>query len=280
MSISTELRNAYNFQRAWLMAGGRARFPAKQTNAADALRKAREDIAAGKKRYTGTPWAKPYAAVSWSREDDGLAFVQSVSGAGVRIVVENAGSEKGGRNSHNGWYTNDDGESFRDGTGLIWGIVALLPHGRFYPGYVCGGHGEENPTIDFSRAYAESDDCIHIADSMAEYAADTERDYQRAYEAGRKAAESMREVRELGNDWLADYRRLRVAFCERWQAIQDCVPMVQTREWLRQTIAECRDGRDSYREARAKAFAAIDENKPYGCDASGKQAFWAGYADA
>lgn len=272
MAISENVRRGASFFRNLAGDGKRV------TPAFIALNQAREADLKGRKFYNGFMWRKPFPAVAWQPGKPGLAYVECLERVGLRLAVENAGLAMRYNRSHHGYYTNNEGESFKDGSGLCWGVVVLAPHGRYYPGYQFGGF-DSGPTVDFRRAYAEADDCKGIADSMAENAAETEREYQEAHANGRDCAETMREVAELGRDWIADYRRLRVAFCERWQAVRDDVPMSQTREWLRQTIAECRDGREAYRTAREKVFSMIDDKKPGRHDKTNRDSFWEGFAN-
>jgi hypothetical protein len=97
-----------------------------------------------------------------------------------------------------GWFTNNNGESWKDGDGLVWGIVFQLPskHGRarFVAGYEFGGH-DEWMTVDLSKVYtAETNldgsnpvdivppDCVLHADALAEEASEKEREYQSQFE--------------------------------------------------------------------------------------------------
>ena len=62
----------------------------------------------------------------------------------------------------------------------IRGIVAILPHNRFLAGWSMGeGMASE---VDGS-IYDTPEDAAHAADSMAEYVAEREREYQEAREA-------------------------------------------------------------------------------------------------
>ncbi len=99
---------------------------------------------------------------------------------------------------HTGWYDNPHGESFRDGSGLCFGVVCRLPGrngmARFVAGYQFGGH-DGGPTLDLTTVYespADSQwetpdamrDAARAADSLAEKAAEEEREYQTAWGAG------------------------------------------------------------------------------------------------
>ena len=75
---------------------------------------------------------------------------------------------------HTGWFCDEYQDS------KIRGIVAILPHNRFLAGWSMGeGMASE---VD-GAIYDTPEDAAHAADSMAEYAAEREREYQEAQEA-------------------------------------------------------------------------------------------------
>ena len=197
MPVSAALQSAYRFQRNTRLGSGFV--PIGQAVAA--IARARRDVANGTVRYP----RDNYAAVCWQSGKPGIAYVQSIMGAGLRHVgdvVANCGGRNGywhTRNGRAGWYTDPHGDSYKDGTGLCWGVVYQLPGrdgmARFVAGYVMGGCSDENPTIDFSYIhesptdYSAQDcdaaiDAARAADSMAERAAEAEREYQTAWSAG------------------------------------------------------------------------------------------------
>ena len=100
-----------------------------------------------------------------------------------------------------GWNTDPDGGTFRDGSGLAWGIVAMLPgrngRARFVAGMDCGdcegarvfdlGRVFEVPLASFDGANTcprelalGYSDVAADADAMAQAYAEAERDYRRA----------------------------------------------------------------------------------------------------
>jgi len=103
-------------------------------------------------------------------------------------------SEETGAVKHSGWYDNEHGESARDGSGLIWGIVAQLTGkdgcARFVAGWKQGDSC--GATFDLSTIYTAPGDDDETArrsaglagDAMAERGADKERDHNRAWQAG------------------------------------------------------------------------------------------------
>lgn len=70
---------------------------------------------------------------------------------------------------HTGWFTNHDGTTCKDGSGLARGIVARLSHGRFIAGYWWGDNDER---VWFDEVYSDEVDAANAADSHAENWAD------------------------------------------------------------------------------------------------------------
>lgn len=100
------------------------------------------------------------------------------------------------RNDQIGWTTEPHGDYFRDGTGLVWGVVYQLParngRSRYVPGFQFGGV-DGGPTLDFSSIHESADggpdskaarDAARDADEQARIAAEREREYQSAWQAG------------------------------------------------------------------------------------------------
>lgn len=213
--------------------------PGAGTSAATALSLARADVAsytaalaagdtataAKFRRYAPdvSPSGRPWAAVTWQPGKPGLAHVTRPDSSGLRHVGD-VEPESGRFSRHDGlgWYTDPFGDVFRDGTGLCWGTVYQLPgrdgKARFVAGYVYGGtdggptldlgHVFEEPRGDWYNSVADCDaarDAARAADSMAQRAAETERDYQRAWQAGSQWAGRLEEIRNAG----AELRTLR-----------------------------------------------------------------------
>ena len=141
--ISDTLKSAYRYHRTapytWQ---GRAR---SLPNAGEALQRARDDVTLGKARYP----SDISAAVCWQHGKPGLAFIQSIKGAGLRYVGRASIEGRRGAFSTNGpegWITDPHGEYAKDGSGLCWGVVYQLPgrngKARFVPGYIMGGDSD------------------------------------------------------------------------------------------------------------------------------------------
>lgn len=166
-----------------------------------ALAMARRDIAAGIARYPAPvkPWPA-YGAAS----DKGMRCATHDEPQGLRFVGQVSPEFRrgpfGGRDSE-GWLTDPHGDVFKDGTGLCYGVVYQLPgrngESRFVAGYHFGGE-DGGPVLDLRNVYVEprgdwradaSDldaarDAARAADSMAQGAAEQEREYQTAWRAG------------------------------------------------------------------------------------------------
>jgi len=108
------------------------------------------------------------------------------------------------RLGHAGYYDNPHGESFRDGAGLILGVVGQL-RGRdgravFVPGWRMGDNGQGGTQYDMRARFVaegreESDEsaaeeCARYADGMAETVAESERGYHAAWGAGQAWADA------------------------------------------------------------------------------------------
>lgn len=269
--------------------------------AAKAFKFAREQHAAGKRMLGKSISSKADRQVSWQPEK-GMAFIECPEEVGLRLVGRVQADGKSGRvwdsNDSSGWYDNDEGESFRDGTGLIYGLVYQLPardgKARFVAAWRSGSDYSPGVTVDLSTILEEdcrdgygmsasewpaAHDAARNADSMARREAEREKDYRRDYAAGGTARAALEEVNLMGKYWTAEFRKLRTAFCERWQAVRDDVPISATREWLRMQVQDCRDMRDAYKKARKEAFKQIDDLRPGRYDKTGRDAFNAGYFD-
>jgi len=227
MAISIELRRAFNRYRAFASPRSRA---GQIRPAWEALKEARAAMEQGMKHYASSPWRKLYPAVSWQDGGRRIAYVESPESCGLRLVGR-VQAEPGMRNGYwsesSGWYTYPDGETYKDGSGLCYGLVYQLParggQCRFVAGYEFGGH-DGGPTIDFSDIREESTrysyqvvpdgkvyqgtetnpadmetarDMARAADSMAARAAEKEREYQTAWQAGNLYGETRKKYRDL-----------------------------------------------------------------------------------
>lgn len=225
MTISPELITAYRWHRArWhsIYTNHGARY--QPLNAAHALAAARNDVATGTARFHE---ARIWPAVTWQqnrvrnlpfpRYSRVIANIDKPERAGLRHVGDVEAESYGGRGCFSGrdscgWYTDPHGDVFKDGTGLCWGVVYQLPgrdgKARFVAGYQFGGT-DSGPTLDMSEIFEDdarsygyrfnadeldgAREAARRADDMAKDAADNERQYQTAWQAGVQYADTMEE---------------------------------------------------------------------------------------
>ncbi len=83
------------------------------------------------------------------------------------------------RSSHDGWYTDPDSCTSRDGSGLCWGVVAYLGHGRWLAGYVLGGTDCGGYHLD--RIYDSELEAARAADEIARIVAEHEMEYAQKF---------------------------------------------------------------------------------------------------
>jgi hypothetical protein len=184
MAVTTEFRHAFNHYRA------------KNLTAERAFELATRDGHNGKAHYTSSPWNAPRFPMAIRMKSKPDYYVVQDENA-FRTVIENTG-QNNRRDSHNGYYTGPD----QDTDNLCIGVVIALPHGKFYPGYRFTGM-DGGPVVDFSAVYDDKDDAARPAESMAEYAAEEEREYQTAWQAGSAWASEKAELEEAKRDLKA-----------------------------------------------------------------------------
>lgn len=136
----------------------------------------------------------------------GSVYVADPESFGLRLVgrvIADCGGRNGIWDSRGvtGWYDNPHGESYRDGSGLIYGLVYQLPARRGASRFVAAyqnGCNDSGALIDFGTIYesepggtwgsAQDDDAARdaarAADSMAKSVAEAEREYKTAWQAG------------------------------------------------------------------------------------------------
>ena len=292
MSLNPALVSAYRFHRA-----RSARLYGRPVPlvAREALEQARIDASKGIARYPHDGKATP--AVCWQTRDESkpryraerLGFVQSIEGAGLRHVGDVTAEERGGRDLWNnrseksGWLTDPYGDYAKDGTGLCWGVVYQLPardgKARFVAGYIFGGCSDDLPTVEFGEIHCEdarggyndspqeydaARTAARAADSMAQRAAEEEREYQSAYGAGSRYA-------DLGEQ-AATARKAALAILKERHAVKGMGAYPALCEAIRAKVADYRRDIEQARNERA-ALASGDGER------SSREtylAFWSG----
>jgi hypothetical protein len=167
--------------------------------AADALALAKSDLLDGTRRY-------PAEAAWIGAPDKGVRAIGTPGDFGLRFI--GFADELAGRAvKHTGWFTDE----FQDSVmrGAVYALPARAGVTRLYAGYRTGSDrragwsddsGEHVALIDFRQAFETEarEDCrdycdatrsaCYAADSMAERAAEREREYNEAWQCGSEAA--------------------------------------------------------------------------------------------
>jgi hypothetical protein len=180
------------------------------------------------------------------------------------------------RIDHHGWFTDS---IFQEDT--IRGVVLRLPHGR---GFLAGWSMGKGMASKISRRiYPDEVNAAHAADSMAEAAAEAEREYQDGIRAGRDAREafaegmgaavtSMQAAREA---MRAAREAMRAALSMREGEAAGFIPpdfLVMRRRDYRAALERSRDAREAAEGAREEAWRevwAARDNRESGAFAEG-----------
>lgn len=98
------------------------------------------------------------------------------------------------RLKHTGWYTDSDcGETAK-------GIVIALPHGKFLAGYHASSNGE---TVIYPRIEWDADTAARAADGLAQYYAESEREYHEQWNAARDIERDIETMEERRAECVA-----------------------------------------------------------------------------
>ena len=187
------------------------------------------------------------------------------------------------RLGHNGWYDNNDGESARDGSGLVVGVVGQLRarNGRavFVPGWrlgdSCQGGAQFNlrgAIVAGGREESDAEEAAETAardaDTMAEMVAESERTYRAAWRAGqawRDAGERLDALRASALAILAERRDARATLAAAsWPTLCDAI-----RARVDSILAE----RGAVMAERAALIAGDDFWNGFHADAMARAAF-------
>ena len=180
-------------------------------------------------KLEGKPYVDPTRFVKHTK--DGLRYVGKVdeirgSGNGNLPYFDRA------LVNHSGWYDNPYGESFKDGSGLIYGEVYQLPardgKSLYVPAYaLASGHHENSATLCFRDTTDDLIEAIRSADHTAEQVAEEEREYQAEQATKDKIEELEAKIKDKRANLLKLCKELR-ANCNKLAGM----------DVLRQTIRE------------------------------------------
>lgn len=180
---------------------------------AAALVRSRDDVAAGRTRY---PLDKPHRAAAlgepftvWSTV---LRYAERPAAVGLRLVDYSDGIVRS--IDHTGWWTDADGDNGRALRGAVYQLPADRDgRERYVPGYVVmDGGPEEAAAVALGEMVDDKDTAARIADSIAGHAAEAEREYDAAWQAGSRWAALGEDIASAVSDaraLLAEWRRVR-----------------------------------------------------------------------
>ena len=215
--------------------------------ATDALRLARKDVAANLSRYPrasfgmrgGANFAIGRDTVFWCEcPDDYLRRVGYVD-----EIQRELGYSR--RDIHEGWYMSDDNISGEVARGVVYRLPARDGKERFM--YGVADPNQNGPVMLCVDIVDDKADAARYADHIAERYAENERDYQRAWQAGR-------EHEELG-DQIAAQRKATLALIREVKA--NCAKlsdMPRVRDIIRAAIEDYQSETEEARERRAELF--------------------------
>lgn len=227
----------------------------------------------------GAPWQSGRTTLRWC---------ESTAAIGLRFV--GWADELPGGPDHTGWYTRD-GDEWETLRGGVWQLPTRHGEGRLVYGYAEFEGGAEMNTGSAALVIGDviregfanrerepvkdwdaTRDAASWADCVASYAAERQRDDNRAYDSGNLAAQRAESAAELRGEALALCRDLR-AFQADMRKLHgkgaNALPAV-----CKAIERDLRDKLDSIRRKRAKRLEAWAD-----CPAELEESFRAGYCD-
>lgn len=231
MTVTAELLSTYRWHRDEIAAGRRppssnsfqwtAAYEAlhRRAPALMALKQAKADLEAGKRRHWSKPLNQRVNGFWKGRGTDKMQWIESPADIGLRFVGY---ADKIVTLDHEGWYRDEDCGD------VIRGVVYRLPGRNGRAQFVAGYDDPDNEgtaAIDWSTVYvgersdygtdaSESEaarDAARRADSLAEETAGEQRDYDRAWQAGSMWARLGEEIGELRTELKAMLAERRAA---------------------------------------------------------------------
>lgn len=142
---------------------------------------------------------------------------------------------------HNGWFTDDDGMGE-----VLRGIVYQLPARNGAEAFVYGyadPHNDDCALLCFGDIASDKEQAARDADRFAELFAEDERDYQRAWSAGRRYEDLDVEIRDMRKEALAIGTEMRTARKARVTAPTICATLRNQIRALYRRIQKARKDR-------------------------------------
>lgn len=192
-----------------------------------------------------TPKTIKYNSVNDPKRMHGYRNVRWIENAscGLRLVgfADEVARDCGRHIDHKGWFTTDD--NYRDE--VFRGVVYQLPSRDGETQYVSGyadPNNDDCALLCFDPV-TDKTDAAHQADRFAELMAETERDYQRAWGAGRRYEDLADEIKTLRHDALSLGAEMREARKLKVQAPRICATLRDTFLDLYRQIQKLREER-------------------------------------
>lgn len=153
-----------------------------------------EDVKTGKKRYASG--FTPYSAYNPATDAFGFKacrWIENTSRAGLRRVgtYDEICRKHGNYRGHLGWYLDDDG--WQTAVPVVFRLPARNGQGVFAYGYD-DPNNEGAAFLCFANDTEDELEAARFAYKLTERMAETERDYQRAWQAGRQYEDLAQEI--------------------------------------------------------------------------------------
>jgi len=142
-----------------------------------------------------------------NRRHEGAVWIEDPAETGLRFVAY--ADEISQWINHTGWFTVDDGHNDENMRGAVWQMSSVNGCPRFLAGYVNPHNGARAARILVDTVYTSKSvkvdeytepkdtesalEAARAADGFAETSAESEREYNRAWQAGSQYAETSRE---------------------------------------------------------------------------------------
>ncbi len=125
-----------------------------------------------------------------------VRWIENAS-CGLRLV---GFADEIGRLNHKGWYTEDDGDSGEVYRGIVYQLPSRKGKTLFVYGYA-DPNNDDCALLSFDPEETK-EEAARAADRFAEIFADNEREYQRAWQAGRRYEDLDESVKDMRSEAL------------------------------------------------------------------------------
>lgn len=292
-----EAETAQNAARVALSAA----YQADSRRYAPALVAARSEVAKAAARWDSA-WAAAYPTRPVGKGGTGasLGAPWCISGRKSAVVqwcesvpFRYAGTaEKLAGLRHSGHYLDPDGDG-ETAAGVVYQMTAKGGRARYVPAIADPHNGKpgKGPAMlalgdvvtaegpEEWQAERAARDAGRRADQLAEWYAESEREYQEAFRAGQEARERAAEARAAGLGYVAAVKALRARLATRHGLGLLGLSPDDSRGLIRAGLAEVKRACATYQAARAAAFDLIRDSRPGRWNETGRDAWAQGYRE-